>query len=108
MTTASTSFAPALDLTEGVRDPVHYLRELECLRGLAILLVFPFHAWGISGLLLTLASLLLLERVLARVATMGDSTQNCTGIFTIRGRPHCGRSSCCVCYNTDCPERVCW
>lgn len=72
MTSASTSFSPALDLTEGVRDPVHYLRELECLRGLAILLVFLFHAWGISGLLLTLASLLLLERVLSRVATMGD------------------------------------
>ena len=50
MTYASTSFAPALDLTEGVRDPGHYLRELECLRGLAILLVFLFHAWGISGL----------------------------------------------------------
>ena len=37
-------------LTEGVRDPGHYLHELECLRGLAILLVFLFHAWGISGL----------------------------------------------------------
>lgn len=50
MTPASTMLAPTLDLTEGVRDPGRYLHELECLRGLAILLVFLFHAWGISGL----------------------------------------------------------
>lgn len=50
MTPATTILTPALDLTEGVRDPGRYLHELECLRGLAILLVFLFHAWGISGL----------------------------------------------------------
>jgi peptidoglycan/LPS O-acetylase OafA/YrhL len=50
VTPASTHLAPAVNLTEGVRDPGNYLHELECLMGLAILLVFLFHAWGISGL----------------------------------------------------------
>lgn len=50
MTPAATILTPTLDLTEGVRDPGRYLHELECLRGLAIILVFLFHAWGISGL----------------------------------------------------------
>ena len=50
VTPASTQLVSAVNLTEGVREPSHYLHELECLRGLAILLVFLFHAWGISGL----------------------------------------------------------
>ena len=33
-----------LDLAEGLRDRRRYLRELDCARGLAILLVFLFHA----------------------------------------------------------------
>ena len=41
---------PTLDLAEGLRDRSTYLRELDCARGWAILLVFLFHAWGISGL----------------------------------------------------------
>jgi len=48
---ASTAGAPAsLDLAEGLRDRRTYLQELDCIRGLAILLVFLFHAWGLSGL----------------------------------------------------------
>lgn len=39
-----------LDLAEGLRDRRRYLRELDCARGLAILLVFLFHAWGLSSL----------------------------------------------------------
>lgn len=42
--------APVVNLAEGVREPGNYLQELECLRGVAIILVFLFHAWGISGL----------------------------------------------------------
>ncbi len=47
---ASRSTQPSLDLREGLRDRDSYLHELECARGWAILLVFVFHAWGISGL----------------------------------------------------------
>jgi peptidoglycan/LPS O-acetylase OafA/YrhL len=36
--------------TAGLRGEQRYLQELEALRGLAILLVFVFHAWGMSGL----------------------------------------------------------
>ncbi|MDO8862501.1 acyltransferase [Haliea sp. E1-2-M8] len=48
--TGRTNVAPAVDLAEGVRDRSGYLRPLESVRGIAILLVFLFHAWGISGL----------------------------------------------------------
>jgi peptidoglycan/LPS O-acetylase OafA/YrhL len=37
-----------LELDAGVRVGTRYLYELECIRGLAILLVFLFHAYGIS------------------------------------------------------------
>lgn len=37
-----------LELEAGVRAGTSYIYELECLRGLAILLVFLFHVWGIS------------------------------------------------------------
>lgn len=40
---------PAVDLQAGLRDPGNFLPELEALRGIAILLVFAFHAWGVSG-----------------------------------------------------------
>lgn len=39
--------APRIDLDAGLRGG-RYLLELECVRGLAILLVFLFHAWGIT------------------------------------------------------------
>ena len=38
----------ALDLQSGLRPGVPYIFELECVRGLAILLVFLFHVYGIS------------------------------------------------------------
>ncbi|MEQ9465324.1 MAG: acyltransferase [Haliea sp.] len=38
-----------MDLAEGVRDRSGYLEPLESVRGIAIALVFLFHAWGISG-----------------------------------------------------------
>jgi len=38
-----------LSLRSGIRDDRHYLETLDVLRGWAILLVFLFHAWGISG-----------------------------------------------------------
>jgi peptidoglycan/LPS O-acetylase OafA/YrhL len=38
----------AFDLHAGVRRGRVYFHELECLRGWAIVLVFLFHAWGIS------------------------------------------------------------
>ncbi|GAB3281240.1 acyltransferase family protein [Parahaliea aestuarii] len=38
----------SVDLTAGLRRPSSYRFELECLRGLAILLVFLFHAYGIT------------------------------------------------------------
>ncbi len=37
-----------LDLKSGLRGSTPYLYELECLRGVAILMVFAFHAYGIS------------------------------------------------------------
>ncbi|MFT5709791.1 MAG: peptidoglycan/LPS O-acetylase OafA/YrhL [Halioglobus sp.] len=36
------------DLKSGLRGSTPYLYELECLRGLAILMVFAFHAYGVS------------------------------------------------------------
>lgn len=36
-------------LEAGLRGKSHYLYELECVRGLAILLVFLFHAYGATG-----------------------------------------------------------
>ncbi|MBA6414291.1 acyltransferase [Parahaliea sp. F7430] len=39
-----------LQLDAGLRAERSYLPELESLRGLAILLVYLFHCWGISGL----------------------------------------------------------
>lgn len=36
------------DLKSGLRGGTPYLYELECLRGLAIVMVFAFHAYGIS------------------------------------------------------------
>ncbi len=47
--TGHTRVAPAVDLAEGVRDRSGYLEPLESVRGIAIMLVFLFHAWGISG-----------------------------------------------------------
>lgn len=40
---------PKVDLRAGLRQPENFLPELEALRGIAILLVFAFHAWGVSG-----------------------------------------------------------
>ena len=40
----------SVELHAGLREGTGYLLPLECLRGVAILLVFLFHAWGISGL----------------------------------------------------------
>lgn len=39
----------AVSLHAGIRGKAAYLYELECIRGLAILLVFLFHVYGISG-----------------------------------------------------------
>lgn len=39
-----------VDLVEGIRDRSGYIYELESIRGIAFLLVFLFHTWGISGL----------------------------------------------------------
>lgn len=38
-----------LDLESGIRSSSTYIFELECIRGLAIALVFLFHIYGISG-----------------------------------------------------------
>ncbi|MEE4145291.1 MAG: acyltransferase [Halieaceae bacterium] len=38
----------SLDLTSGIRSSSTYIFELECIRGLAIALVFLFHCYGIS------------------------------------------------------------
>ncbi|WP_116367390.1 acyltransferase family protein [Parahaliea mediterranea] len=47
--TGSTGHATdGIDLAAGVRRPSSYRYELECLRGLAILLVFLFHAYGVT------------------------------------------------------------
>ncbi len=35
-------------LKNGVRRGTKYLYEIECFRGLAVVLVFGFHVWGIS------------------------------------------------------------
>jgi len=40
----------SVELQSGLREGSGYLLPLECLRGVAIVLVFLFHAWGISGL----------------------------------------------------------
>ena len=40
----------ALDLESGIRSSSTYIFELECIRGLAIALVFLFHIYGISGI----------------------------------------------------------
>ena len=37
-----------LELNAGMRDGAGHLLELECVRGLAFLLVFLFHAWGLT------------------------------------------------------------
>ena len=37
-----------LELNAGMRGKGGYLFELECVRGLAILLVCLFHAWGVT------------------------------------------------------------
>ncbi len=37
-----------INLRAGVRHESNYLPQLECLRGAAILLVFLFHAYGIT------------------------------------------------------------
>lgn len=39
-----------LDLESGIRSNSTYIFELECIRGLAIALVFLFHSYGISGI----------------------------------------------------------
>ncbi len=51
--TGPAKVAPGVDLAEGVRDRSGYLEPLESVRGIAIVLVFLFHAWGISGRRLT-------------------------------------------------------